>query len=90
MRKFLRTIYIILIYFLEQLIKIFIEHNIEYRPIVTGNFVKNKEVLEFFDYEVFGSMLEAEHLDTNGLFIGNHHIDVSKELEQIRALLPND
>ena len=74
----------------SELIKIFTENNIEYRPIVTGNFVKNKEVLEFFDYEVFGSMHEAEHLDENGLFIGNHHIDVSQELKQIRALLPND
>ena len=44
----------------------------EIRPIVTGNFLKN-DVIKFFDYEVFGSLKNAEYLDKNGLFIGNHH-----------------
>lgn len=44
----------------------------ECRPIVTGNFAKN-EVVKYFDFEVHGTLKNAEHIDQNGLFIGNHH-----------------
>jgi len=44
----------------------------ELRPIVTGNFLKN-EVIKFFNHEVHNSLKNAEYLDKNGLFIGNHH-----------------
>ena len=54
----------------------------EIRPIVTGNFLKN-EVIKFFDYEVSGNLKNAEYLDKNGLFIGNHHYPI---LEAINAL----
>jgi len=54
----------------------------EIRPIVTGNFLKN-DVIKFFDYEVFGSLKNAEYLDKNGLFIGNHHYPM---LDAINAL----
>jgi len=55
----------------------------ELRPIVTGNFLKN-EVIKFFDYEIHGSLKNAEHLDKNGLFIGNHHYPMP---EAFQALL---
>ena len=57
----------------------------EIRPIVTGNFLKN-DVIKFFDYEVFGSLKNAEYLDKNGLFIGNHHypmLDAINTLENL-------
>lgn len=72
-----------------ELINIFEKNLIEYRPIVTGNFLKNKSVLQYFDYEVFGEVSEAEYLDGNGLFIGNHHVCVEEELGYIRGLFPN-
>jgi CDP-4-dehydro-6-deoxyglucose reductase, E1 len=55
----------------------------EFRPIVTGNFLKN-EVIKFFDYEVHGNLKNAEHLDKNGLFIGNQHYPIP---EAFQALL---
>jgi CDP-6-deoxy-D-xylo-4-hexulose-3-dehydrase len=44
----------------------------EYRPIVTGNFAKN-EVTKYFDSEVYGELKNADYIDKNGIFIGNHH-----------------
>lgn len=67
----------------EDLIKLFKEKNIECRPIVTGNFLKNKEVLKYFDYELSGSFENAEFIDKNGLFVGNHHVDISDELNYL-------
>ena len=65
------------------------ENNIEYRPIVAGNFTKNK-VIEYFDYTIFGDLTNSDVLHENGLFIGNHHFDIKKELDAIYELLIND
>ena len=65
----------------SDLTKILVENRIECRPIVTGNFLKNREVLEYFDYEVCGSMVNASYVDQNGLFIGNHHVDIAREID---------
>jgi CDP-6-deoxy-D-xylo-4-hexulose-3-dehydrase len=57
-------------------------NNIDYRPIVTGDFTKN-EVLKYFDYEIFGKMTNAQYLDKNGFFVGNHrwyHISIAVSL----------
>lgn len=60
---------------------------VECRPIVTGNFLKNDRVLRFFDYEVRGSLINAEYLDKNGLFVGNHHVDIKPNIAQLFKLL---
>ena len=65
------------------------ENNIEYRPIVAGNFTKNK-VIEYFDYSIFGDLTNSNILHENGLFIGNHHFDIKKELNMIYELLINN
>ena len=51
------------------------ELGFECRPIVAGNFAKN-EVVKYFDSEVHGVLKNAEHIDQNGLFIGNHHYSI--------------
>ncbi|MDG4812248.1 DegT/DnrJ/EryC1/StrS family aminotransferase [Hydrogenovibrio sp. 3SP14C1] len=63
------------------------ENDIECRPIVTGNFLKNKEVLEYFDYEVAGSLESAEYIDQYGLFVGNHQIDIKEKISDLHKLL---
>lgn len=62
------------------------ENNIEYRPIVAGNFTKNK-VIEYFDYTIFCDLTNSDVLHNNGLFIGNHHFNVKKQLDKIYELL---
>ena len=70
----------------EKFIKSCDENNIEYRPIVAGNFTKNK-VIEYFDYTIYGDLTNSNILHNNGLFIGNHHFDVKQDLEKIYELL---
>ena len=54
----------------------------ECRPIVAGNFIKNK-VVDYFNFEVHGELKNAEYIDSNGLFIGNHHYLISEAIEQL-------
>lgn len=62
------------------IIKLLEANNIEYRPIATGDFTQN-EVIKYFDYEIHGELKNAKYLQENGLFVGNHQIDISKQIE---------
>ena len=62
------------------------KNKIEYRPIVAGNFAKNR-VCEYFNYIIFKELKAANHLDKAGLFIGNHHYDCNKHLNIVAGLL---
>ncbi|WP_373078843.1 DegT/DnrJ/EryC1/StrS family aminotransferase [Fusobacterium varium] len=53
------------------LVNIFKNKGIEVRPIVTGNFTKNKAI-EYLDYEIFNELNNADYIHDNGLFVGNH------------------
>lgn len=55
------------------------------RPIVAGNFAKN-EVVKYFDSEIHGTLTNAEHIDQNGLFIGNHHFPIPDVFEALAKL----
>lgn len=62
------------------------ENYIDCRPIVTGDFTKN-EVLKYFDCEIFGEMKNAQYLDKNGFFVGNHQIDLTEEIKHLHRVL---
>lgn len=51
----------------------------ECRPIVAGNFAKN-EVVKYFDSETPFPLNNATHIDNNGLFVGNHHYEISEAI----------
>ena len=70
----------------EMLIKSLQSNGIEYRPIVTGNFLKNKSILKYYDYEISGDMSGAELIEENGLFLGNHHYDLSSQIDLVNLL----
>ncbi len=70
-----------------ELVKLLTENGIECRPIVTGNFLKNTQVLEYFDYEVSGTVEVAEYIDQHGLFVGNHQNDIEKEIKLLAKVL---
>jgi len=61
------------------------ELGFECRPIVAGNFAKN-EVVKYFDSEVHGTLENAEHIDQNGLFVGNHHYPIPEALDALASL----
>ena len=54
--------------------------------LITGDFTKN-EVLKYFDYEIFGQVKNANYLDTKGLFVGNHQIDLTQEIKHLYNVL---
>lgn len=51
----------------------------EVRPIVSGNFTRNP-VLKLMDHSLHGTMRNAEDIDRNGFFIGNHHYDIAEAI----------
>ena len=57
----------------------------EVRPIVAGNFAKN-EVVRYFNSETAGPLVNAEHIDNNGLFVGNHHYSIADAITQLKSL----
>lgn len=61
------------------------EIGFECRPIVAGNFAKN-EVVKYFDSEVHGVLKNAEHIDQNGVFVGNHHYPIPEAFEALAML----
>lgn len=70
----------------DEILKKLKNANIEYRPIVTGNFTKS-ETLNYFDYRIEGELKNAKYLDENGFFIGNSHENLFEEINYIRKIL---
>jgi CDP-6-deoxy-D-xylo-4-hexulose-3-dehydrase len=57
----------------------------ECRPIVAGNFARS-ETLRFLDADVQMLLRNADHLDANGLFIGNHHYPMAPAISALSTL----
>lgn len=70
----------------KRLVESLTRHGVECRPIVAGNFAKN-EVVRMFDHSIHGDLNNASNIDRNGLFVGNHHYPLDKELVALRAAL---
>ena len=59
---------------------------IESRPIVTGNFTRNP-VIKHLDCAPIPSLPVADDIHDNGLFVGNHHFDLTKEIDLLAKVL---
>jgi CDP-6-deoxy-D-xylo-4-hexulose-3-dehydrase len=70
----------------KELVQRLRENGIECRPIVGGNFAKNS-VMKWFNYEIHGSLPNADWIDTNGFFVGNHQYAITEQLELLRKVL---
>ena len=70
----------------SDVINILEKNKVEYRPIVTGNFVKN-DVLKYFDYSIHKELKNADHLHDNGFFVGNSHEELSENIEFLKKIL---
>lgn len=68
------------------IINILEKNNIETRPIVAGNFAKN-EVMKYFNYSIHNNLTNAEIIDNNGFFVGNHQIDIRNHIDKLHKLL---
>lgn len=61
-------------------------NEIEVRPIVAGNFAKQK-ALEFLDYSVAGELKNADYIHENGFFVGNHSIEMKDNIDLLIDVL---
>ena len=57
----------------------------ECRPIVAGNFARNS-VLKFFNYDIHGDLVNADHVDKSGLFVGNHHYSIAEAIDVLSLI----
>jgi CDP-6-deoxy-D-xylo-4-hexulose-3-dehydrase len=64
----------------SELIPLLTRAAIDSRPIVTGNFARNP-VIEHLSHIDLGPLPVSDEIHSNGLFVGNHHYDLSNELD---------
>jgi CDP-6-deoxy-D-xylo-4-hexulose-3-dehydrase len=67
-------------------IKHLASRGIECRPIVAGNFAQS-EAVRYMQHEIHGTLKNANLIHNNGIFVGNHHYNLSKELEYLAEVL---
>lgn len=72
----------------KKLVDLLYKNGIESRPVVSGNFLRNP-VIKHLNYVANGTMPNADFLHENGLFIGNHHFDCSKQLNYVSEIVKN-
>lgn len=68
------------------LVALLTESGIECRPIVAGNFTRNP-VISHLTHTIHGDLSAADEIHENGLFIGNHHYDLSEEFGLLKLAL---
>lgn len=61
---------------------------IQSRPIVTGNFAQNP-VMHHLRHEPVPELTNAKFIHNNGLFVGNHHYLIEKQLDKLVEVLTN-
>lgn len=69
----------------KQLVARLNQHGFECRPIVAGNFARNP-VMQHMPHEIVGDLPNADYIDANGLFIGNHHYPIDEALDALKGI----
>ncbi len=59
---------------------------IEFRMITGGCFPRH-EAIKYFDYDIVGDLANANTAHDHGFFVGNHPHDLTRELDELRAVL---
>jgi CDP-4-dehydro-6-deoxyglucose reductase, E1 len=70
----------------DSLLKMLESHSVTTRPIVAGNFTVNP-VMKHLQYTSLPALPGANQIHSEGFFIGNHHFDVTSDLNQIYLIL---
>lgn len=69
-----------------ELLSILRSNSVDVRPIVAGNFTKNP-VLRHLPHVDVGELPNADRVHSDGLFVGNHHYEMSREFELLEKSL---
>lgn len=62
------------------------EADIGYRIITGGNFLRH-DVIQYFNYETVGEIVNANIAHDHGFFVGNHPIDLTPQIERMHSAL---
>ncbi len=72
----------------KQLVAELEKAGIESRPIVTGNFTRNP-VIKHLEHASIPELPSANLIHDHGLFVGNHHFNLKKEIDLLLEVLSN-
>jgi CDP-6-deoxy-D-xylo-4-hexulose-3-dehydrase len=61
-------------------------HAIDCRPVVAGDFTQNP-VLRHLEHSIPFALHNAAHVHANGLFVGNHQIDLGSQIQHLSETL---
>jgi CDP-4-dehydro-6-deoxyglucose reductase, E1 len=64
------------------------EAGIQSRPVVAGNFALNP-VMKHLRHDPIPKLSNADDIHHNGLFVGNHHYAMAKQIERLVEVLAN-
>jgi len=70
----------------SNLVEILSKHGIACRPIVAGNFTRNP-VMKHLKHAPIPALPNADDVHENGLFIGNHHYEMTEEFTLLETAL---
>ena len=73
----------------DEIAQALIDVGIEVRPIMTGNFTKNP-VINMLDVDDTGDSTNADYVDKNGLFFGNHTKPISWNLLKVKKVIEHE
>ena len=59
---------------------------IEFRPIVSGDFTQ-MPVMKYLNHEPLNNLENSSMLNSNGLYIGNHHFCIKDELDLVASII---
>ncbi len=62
------------------LAKKLMDSGIECRPVMTGNFTKNP-VIQYMEFNISGTLDNADYVHENGIFLGNHSYDLRQHID---------
>ena len=70
----------------DKIISMLHESEIEVRPIVAGNFAR-QPVFKYMDATISGELVNADYVHDNGFFVGNHSVNMKKEIDYLCKVL---
>lgn len=70
----------------KNVVDILMQNGIEVRPIVAGNFTKNKAI-KYMEYTIHGKLINADEVHDNGFFVGNHSKSNRQEIDYLISVL---
>ena len=73
----------------SEIVSILESHGIDSRPIVTGNFTRNP-VMAHLRHADIPKLPHSDIVHEQGIFIGNHHYDLSREIETFSNIVESE